>query len=316
MRSNRRNVSVFSISALDLFAAALGAFILIVLVLFPYYKLGGTDQSMEELEELVKKRRLVASSTQSEMSQIRAIQAEIRLLNKQYRTAETEMSTIEDRLREVQKQTAEIEIPDPPPVPRPDPEPIPEPEPVVEPPRSTNQGVEFSILGLATSKKEVVIVVDMSGSMKAHRQNVERALNEILDVMKPDNRFSIIGYRGGPTYDTFPRGGNFTRADAGTISQARSFVSGLSRRFGGGTPTQAAMVRALNMRPEAVILISDGAPDDGSPGEIIANVSNRNRGRAEIHTVAIGDYTQDKALTIFLQEMANRNRGDFVGRAR
>ena len=316
MRSNRRNVSVFSISALDLFAAALGAFILIVLVLFPYYKLGGTEQSMEELEELVKKRRLVASSTQSEMSQIRAIQAEIRLLDKQYRTTETEMSVIEDRLREVQKQTAEIEIPDPPPVPRPDPEPIPEPQPVVEPPRSTNQGVEFSILGLATTKKEVVIVVDMSGSMKSHRRNVEQALNEILDVMKSDNRFAIIGYRGGPTYDTFPRGGRFTRADPGTITQARSFVSGLSRRFGGGTPTQAAMVRALNMRPEALILISDGAPDDGSPGEIIANVSNRNRGRAEIHTVAIGDYTQDKALTIFLQELANRNHGDFVGRAR
>lgn len=316
MRSRRRNISVFSISALDLFAAALGAFILIVLVLFPYYKKGGTDQSFEELEELVKKRRLVASSTQSEVSQIRAIQAEIRLLNKQYRTAQDEMSEIQDRLREVQKQTAEIEIPDPPPLPRPDPEPIPEPEPVKEPPRSTNQGVEFSILGLATNKKEVVIVVDMSGSMKAHSRNVERALNEILDVMKPDNRFAIIGYRGGPSYDVFPRGSRLTRADANSVNQARNFVSGLSRKFGGGTPTQAAMVRALNMRPEAVILISDGAPDDGRPGEIIANVSNRNRGRAEIHTVAIGNYTQDKALTIFLQELANRNRGDFVGRAR
>jgi hypothetical protein len=316
MRSNRRSFSVFSISALDLFAAALGAFILIVLVLFPYYKKGGTDQSMEELEELVKKRRLVASSTQSEMSQIRAIQAEIRLLDKQYRTTEAEMSTIKDRIREVQKQTAEIEIPDPPPKPEPDPDPIPEPEPVVEPPRSTNTGVEFSILGLATTKKEVVIVVDMSGSMRSHTRNVEQALNEIIDVMESDNRFAIIGYRGGPTYDTFPRGGRFTRADPATLSQARNFISGLPRRFGGGTPTQAAMVRALNMRPEAVILISDGAPDDGSPGEIIANVSNRNRGRAEIHTVAIGDYTKDKALTIFLQELASRNRGDFVGRAR
>lgn len=226
------------------------------------------------------------------------------------------MSDIEARIKEVQRQTAEIEIPDPPPVPRPDPEPIPEPDPVAEPPRSTNQGVEFSILGLATEKKEVAIVVDMSGSMKSHRRNVERALNEILDVMKPDNRFTIIGYRGGPSFDTFPRSARFTPASSSTIAQARTFVSGLSSRFGGGTPTQAAMVRALNLRPEAIILISDGAPDDGSPGEIIANVSNRNRGRAEIHTVAIGDYTQDKALTIFLQELANRNRGDFVGRAR
>ncbi len=315
MRSRRRSISVFSISALDLFAAALGAFILIVLVLFPYYKLGGTDVSMEELEEQVRKRRLVASSTQSEMSQIRAIQSEIRLLDKQYLTVKENMSTIVDRIREVQKQTSDIQIPDPPPVPKPDPKPIPEPTPII-PPRSTNQGVEFSILGLATNRKEVVIVVDMSGSMKAHTSNVSQALNEILDVMKPDNRFAILGYRGGPSYDSFPRGGTFVPATPATISQARDFVSGMSRRFGGGTPTQNAMVRALNMRPEAVILISDGAPDDGSPAEIIGNVTNRNRGRAEIHTVAIGDYTSDKNLTLFLQGLANRNRGDFVGRAR
>lgn len=105
-------------------------------------------------------------------------------------------------------------------------------------------------------------------------------------------------------------------ADAATINGAKDFVQGLPRRFGGGTPTQSAMVRALNLKPQAVILISDGAPDDGSPGSIVTNITNRNRGKAEIHTVAIGNYTKDKRLTLFLQEMATRNRGDFVGRAR
>lgn len=38
MRRKNRDISVFSTSALDLFASALGAFILIVLVLMPYYK--------------------------------------------------------------------------------------------------------------------------------------------------------------------------------------------------------------------------------------------------------------------------------------
>ncbi len=312
MRARRRNISVFSISALDLFAAALGAFILIVLVLFPYYRLGGTDVSFEELEELVQKRRQVASATQTELSQIRAIRAEIRLLDKEYKTTQEEMSEIEAKIREVQKQTAEVEIPDPPPVPAPSP--VPEPTP--EPPRSVGKGVEFSILGLATNKKKVVIVVDMSGSMRAHRSKVEDALNEIIDQMKPDNQFVIIGYRGGPTYDTFPTRGVPQTATSSMLTGAREFVSRMSRRFGGGTPTQNAMIRALNLKPEAVILISDGAPDDGQPGAIINNVTKRNRGRAEIHTVAIGDYTRDKNLTLFLQELANRNRGDFVGRAR
>ena len=310
MRSRQRNISVFSISALDLFAAALGAFILIVLVLFPYYNKGGTDVSFEELEELVERRREAASSSQTELAKIRAIRAEIRLLDLEYRTKEEEISETEAKLQEVLKQTSEVEIPDPPPVPKPVPEPIP------DPPRSVNRGVEFSILGLATSKKNVVILVDMSGSMTAHRGKVTEAINEVLDQMKPDNRFTIIGYRGGPTFDAYPAGGSLVPADSITLQQAKGFVTGMGRRFGGGTPTQVALVRALNLRPEAIILMSDGAPDDGQPGSIIANITNRNRGRTEIHTVAIGNYTQDRRLTLFLQELARRNRGDFVGKAR
>lgn len=312
MRTRRRQVSVFSMSALDLFAAALGAFILIVLILFPYYRLGGTDTSMEELEEQVLKRREIASSTQTEVSKIRAIQAEIRLLNKQYRTAEENMSEIEARLQEVRKQTAEIEIPDPPPVPKPDPTPT----PIPTPPRSIARGGEFSILGLSTVQKDIVIVVDMSGSMRSHTDKVTAAINEVLAQLQSDNRFLILGYRGGPTFETFPGNGRLGRADAGTVQQARTFVSNLPRRFGGGTPTQTALVRALNLQPEAIILMSDGAPDDGNAVSIVNNITRRNRGQVEIHTVAIGDYTEDKSLTLFLQAIARNNRGQFVGRAR
>jgi len=312
MRSKRRDISVFSISALDLFAAALGAFILIVLVLFPYYRLGGVDISFEELEEQVQKRRLAAASTQSELSIIRALQAEIRLLNKQYKTTEENMSEIEAKIREVQKQTAEVQIPDPPPTPKPDP--VPQPVPV--PPRSVGRGVEFSILGVATQKKKIAILVDMSGSMRAHTDAVETALNEILEQMQPDNEFVIVGYRGGPTFDSFPRSGRLTSASPANLASAGQFVASFSRRFGGGTPTQSALLRAINLRPQAIILISDGAPDDGAPASIINNITRRNRGAAEIHTVAIGDYTKDKNLTLFLQELANLNDGDFVGRAR
>jgi len=244
---------------------------------------------MEELEEEMRKRRFAAETTRTDMSVIRALQSEIRFLDKEYLTTQTEMSETEAKLAEVLKAITEVEIPDPQPQPEPipDPTPTPRPEPP-EPPRSINRGVPFSILGLATDKREVVILVDMSGSMKAHRSKVTQALNEILSQMKPDNRFAIIGYRGGPTFDSYPSNGQMVRADSATLSRARAFVNNMPNNFGGGTPTQGALVRTMNMRPEAIILMSDGAPDDGKPGAIIRNITLRNRGRAEIHTVAIG----------------------------
>jgi len=318
MKSRRRNISVFSMSALDLFAAALAAFLLIVVVLFEYYNKGGTDEtSIEELEEMVKQRRFVAESEKTDQSVIRALQSEIRLLNKEYKTSAENMSVTEEELREVLKAITEIVIPDPEPVkPVEEPIPEPEPEPIPEPPRSTNTGQEFSILGLGTDKKDVVIVVDMSGSMVAHRGKVIDALNEVINQMTPEHRFAIIGYRGGPSYTTFPFDGRQITADPATISNARRFVKNMPSQFGGGTPTQTAMLRALGLNPEAIILMSDGQPDDGSPRQIVINVTRNNRSKAEIHTVAIGNYTQDKKLTLFLQELSRNNDGDFVGRAR
>ncbi len=65
-----------------------------------------------------------------------------------------------------------------------------------------------------------------------------------------------------------------------------------------------------------MILISDGAPD-GNPSSIVADVTRLNaRLRKEIHTVALGDYTSDRDLVLFLQELARRNGGDFVGVSR
>lgn len=322
MKFRRRNISVFSMSALDLFAAALAAFLLIVVVLFEYYNKGGTDEtSIEELEEMVRQRRFVAESEKSDQSVIRALQSEIRLLDKEYKTSAENISTVEQKLQEVLKAITEIVIPDPEPIkpveePIPEPEPEPEPEPIPEPPRSTNTGQEFSILGLGTDKKNVVIVVDMSGSMVAHRGKVVDALNEVIDQMTPEHKFAIIGYRGGPSYTTFPFDGRQITADRAAITNAKRFVKNMPSQFGGGTPTQTAMLRALGLRPEAVILMSDGAPDDGSPRQIVINVTRNNRSKAEIHTVAIGNYTQDQKLTLFLQEMARNNDGDFVGRAR
>lgn len=58
LRRRRRHIEIFSISALDLFASALGAFILVTIILFPYYGEGRTaperlalkDETIRRLE--------------------------------------------------------------------------------------------------------------------------------------------------------------------------------------------------------------------------------------------------------------------------
>lgn len=320
MRGRSREISVFSVSALDLFAAALGAFILIVLVLFPYYRMGGFDEvdpdvtaeAMAELEELLKRRTEAADTLNTQTAQIRVLEAEKQLLDKQYRSTKRSISEFKARIEATKKAMAEIEIPDP----APTPVPTPTPDPIPNPPQSTNSGVPFSILGLATNKKKFVVVVDMSGSMRQYSNIATGALSEILAQMKPDSEFAILGYQGGLRFHAYPQSGRLARANASTLSGAQRFVNALPRNFSGGTPTQNAMLRALQMNPEAIILLSDGEPTDGAPRNIAQNLTNRNRGRVEIHTVAIGDYTKNPNLTLFLQTLADRNRGDFVGLAR
>ena len=72
----------------------------------------------------------------------------------------------------------------------------------------------------------------------------------------------------------------------------------------------------MQFKPDAIILMSDGAPDN-NPNYIIQDITNENRfTKIEIHTVAIGDYTADRNLVMFMQTLAQQNYGDFVGVSR
>ena len=60
MRRPNRDTTVFSTSAIDLFASALGAFILLVMILFPYYRNEGSDDAFSRTQEIQDMRRLAS----------------------------------------------------------------------------------------------------------------------------------------------------------------------------------------------------------------------------------------------------------------
>lgn len=308
MRRTNRDMTVFSLSAIDLFASALGAFILLVMILFPYYQNAGSDAAFSRTREIQEQRRLAAGMIEDMLADQRISQSEVQELDQANRGIEAALSRIRRQLADIKTQLAE--------------EPVVAPEPVAEvieeaEPEALVAGVEFSILGLATEAKSFVIVVDMSGSMIAYTDLMIRSVLEMLEPLDDSNQFAIIGFQGNPApvLWTYPDRG-LAQGTPQNLDSARDFSRSLARRFSGSTPTHYALLSALEYPAEAIILMSDGEPDN-PPGFIIQDITGLNRFESkEIHTVAIGDYTQNRGLVMFLQTLARQNGGDFVGVSR
>jgi hypothetical protein len=307
MRRLNRETTVFSTSAIDLFASALGAFILLVMILFPYYRNAGSDDAFSRTQEIQDMRRQAAGEIAELLADQRTSTSELQDMDEANRGIEAQISRLRRQLADLRTQLAEDPVPEPEPV-----------EEITEEPRALVSGVEFSILGLATGAKTFVIVIDMSGSMLSYTDLMVNSVLEMLEPLDESNRFAIIGYQGtpSPVLWSYPDRSGLVQATPANIDDARNYVTSLARRFSGSTPTHYALLSALQYPADAVILLSDGEPDN-APGFIVQDVTALNRYQnKEIHTVAIGDYTQNRGLVMFLQTLAKQNGGDFVGVSR
>jgi hypothetical protein len=128
-------MTVFSLSAIDLFASALGAFILLVMILFPYYRNAGSDDAFSRTQEIQERRRLAAGMIEEMLADQRASQSEVQDLEQANRGIETAISRLRRQMADLRTQLAE--------------EPVVAPEPVAEvieetEPEALTAGVELS----------------------------------------------------------------------------------------------------------------------------------------------------------------------------
>ena len=91
MKSRNREINVFSMSALDLFASALGAFILISIVLMPYF-LRLSDEEVRQLRQALSE-----------------AQASLREMRQQLGQAQSALQQCEERVQECRQQLAELQ---------------------------------------------------------------------------------------------------------------------------------------------------------------------------------------------------------------
>jgi len=309
MKKSSRELNIFSMSTLDLFASAMGAFILITLVLFPYVlKIGDSEDQVAQVKAQFEEQVAEIKAQFEE----RVAKAKAQLEEQQLPVPNTGDS--EERVAQVKAQfEGQIEA--------------------MEDQVEALQHVIDSIpvlLGIKTQATKFVFVVDMSGSLNLtdpmyrgkypdgldHRQSMIVSVQTMLTGFKTAIELVMIGFHVPdgynvrlhywPTDRTYFRVKNIRNRDR-VMSEIKKWMDLVY----GGTPTLEALKAALALNPEEIILLTDGQPDDDWRS-VVNTITRLNTQKIPIHAIAVGDYVAHRDLIDFLVELTKRNGGSLV----
>ena len=311
MKSRRRNFEVYSLSAIDLFASAMGAFIIITIILMPDYQKEVRSQGdLEYLEELAGKTQAMLDKTEEGsrniLEALLAAQTRHQQLQATEKIVSSELETLEA------EQQARDDQPPPPP-----------PSPVITPEKEGSNQVTFRFLGLKTDKKRILFMVDMNKFLAGHESLVRRTVARGMESLQSGYEFAILGFQqqdAGPRYFRWPADGSLAKMTDQTLDEAKKFLDSLSRKFEGSSSLINAFNVAYQSPAEAIILISDGLPNPAfnnnlGPSSLVRNITVANAKPVEIHAVTVGDYFKYRGTVEFMESLARANDGSFLALA-
>jgi hypothetical protein len=304
-------MGVFSLSAIDLFASAMGAFIIITIILMPDYQkevrleghlayieslAGETDAILNDTELGIISMNEALSTAESRQMELRAEQE----------IMSSELETIRAKLQ------ARNDEPPPPP-----------PSPVETEEELGSNLVTFRFLGLKTDKTRILLLVDMNKYLSDHQALVAKTIARALDSLKSGYEFGILGFQqldSGPRYHRWPENGGLVAMNTSNRAQALRFVAQLAGQFEGSSSIKDAFAQAFETPAEAIILISDGLPNptyNGGlpPRALIQAIVLSNSKGVEIHSVTLGDYFKYKGTVEFMESLARAGSGSFLALA-
>ena len=261
-------------SALDLFASAMGVFILITLILVPFFPNRGDTP---ELESVVTENEQLKAEIERLENVISGVELD---------TLATTDAKLEERIKNLQNEIDNTTV----------------------------------LLGIRTTAKKFVFVVDMSGSIylpgeQDYRQFIVLSVRNMVFSFEEAN-LAMIGFHApNGSYSQlhyWPPNLSYFPINRNTRHQIVSAVDQWMSRVEGGTPTREALLAAIELEPEEIILLSDGAPSEPWRS-VVREVTRKNTGRIPIHAVAVGDYVTQRDFIDFLVELTSLNGGELVG---
>ena len=145
-----------------------------------------------------------------------------------------------------------------------------------------------------------VFVIDVSGSMRNQDRlpRVMNALTRAIDQLSDKQEFCVLLFD-----STFYSAPWVTGLTAGTADNKRRIKAWLAQPpGGGGTEPMGAMAAAIELRPERIVLLSDGEFD---PTNILTITSMNHQLKTPARIDCVG--LQEDVLV--LREIANKNKG-------
>lgn len=295
-------------SAIDLFASAMGAFLIITIILMPDYRKEVIAQGDDTLLE-----RLMAESEDALVEadeQKSEAQSRREFAQQELSDLMAQASRLRNDIEEAENQLMADFDPPPPPEPAED--------------LSPEDQVSFRFLGLKTDERRFLFIVDMNRFLEPHADLMARSVARTLDSLRDQHEFAILAFNqqdSGPVFLRWPADGDLVNASRRNLQGARDFLDGLKGRYVGSSPILGALEAGLASDADALVLFSDGLPNprynEGLDGAgVIARVSRNNREGKEIHAVTIGDYFKYRNTIQFMETLAKANGGGFMALAR
>ena len=316
MKKRSRELSIFSMSALDLFASALGAFILITIVLlpsFPNLNMSGQEKAeLAQAEAELAQAKAELAQAEAELEQAKAkSEREKAKLEREKAKLEREKAKLAQAKAKSEREKAKLE------------------QAKAKAPKTKSQlekRVEALqqeiddttvLLGIKTKAKKFVFVIDMSGSIyqpgqQDYRQFITLSIQDMLAAFKSEIEVCLIGFQGSNRLHYWPQNRGYFQVKKNTRDRVVGQVKDWMRLVDGGTPTRAALLAAIALDPEEIILLSDGAPSEDWR-MVVRAVTAKNMRRVPIHAVAVGNYVADRKFIDFLVQLTERNNGYVVG---
>lgn len=303
MRGRNREVDIFNLSFLDVLANGLGA--VVTLLLFAFSSAPAATDTEERYRKVSDELAKAAGEHEKRQIVIEALKEVVKDLKVQ---SDADQEKIDGLVRDI----GSLEV--------------------------------FNFVGIRTKKKNILFLLDLSGSMyegpagASSAELLVKVSQSIIKTLPPNGcRFNVRGFRAPPAgspLQPFPAWKDdfllhpATPANRDLAIEAVAAI--VSSGNQGGTPTQEAMRRAFQYASvEAIILITDGAPDgcnrrnaatgrtEAVPGEIdrfLGWVRDTRANRdIEVHCIGMGPVLfTDPGFRNFLRRLADQNNGTFA----